>query len=162
MSLNCSEIEIVLPIENVFIKEKKTKVRSEKQKLNDLKLKERLTEQHKIKKLAKEQHIKLLNELVNEINVEEKQYNDDIIEIENRDNIIETYDGCTLIDNKLCINRERLDAYQQAIQEKSDIDVVLTDLGLVKKRGRPAKKQVIKEFPAAVPPVLDSVICVSN
>ena len=151
MSLNCSEIEIVLPIENVFIKEKKTKVRSEKQKLNDLKLKERLTEQHKVKKLAKEQHIKLLNELIIENENEEKQFNDDIIEIENRDNVIDTYDGLV---------KEIPDL---TIQEHSDIDVVLTDIGLVKikKRGRPAKKEVIKEFPAP-PLVLDSVICVSN
>lgn len=134
MSLNCSQIEIELPIllENTFLKEKKTKIRSEKQKENDLKLGQRLKTYHLNKKISKDEHMKLLNETIDEIDIEEKlKYIDTYIKPDNNN------DNCELIEPFL---KDTL-----TINEKSDIDIILTDLGLISKtktRGRP-KKQVI-------------------
>ena len=131
MSLNCSQIEIELPIllENTFLKEKKTKIRSEKQKENDLKLGQRLKTYHLNKKISKEEHMKLLNETIDEIDNEEKlKYIDTYIKPDN--------DNCEIIEPFL---------KDLSINEENDINVVLNDLGLVKHktRGRPPKKQVI-------------------
>ena len=88
-----------------FEKLKSRKVRSEKQKLNDLKLKDRLSEYHLKKKEAKEELVRMkeINEKLNEL-IKEEEINIKQDEADIRQLVKEEYPNGYCIDKNVAIN----------------------------------------------------------